>query len=161
MNALKETQQFRMNPRIITHPEDICMFDKGMLKLPHKIRQESILIESYSGSKKTGFLLVMPLFSKSYPKEKQAVFLSNMAYSNRTEAKLLIKEGLMCSWEMGYHVAFTTDTNSFCSDFGFQIISKNFFRPVIPQISLLYSELTWDGIKQISHDLIFPFIVNI
>lgn len=160
MNALVDTQQFRMNPRIISNPEDIFKFDNGMLKLQHENRKESVLIESYSGKEKTGFLLILPLFSRSNPEKKQAVFFSNISCSNRIEAELLIREGLMCSWEMGYHVAFAPDTNSFYGGSEFRKAATNFFYPVTTGIPFVYSELTWDGIKQISHDLIFPFIVN-
>jgi hypothetical protein len=160
MNAIKETRQFRVNPRIVSNPEDIYKFDNSTLKFQHENRKESILIESFSGSEKTGYLLILPLFSKSRPKEKQAVFFSNITYSNSIEAKLLIREGLMCSWEMGYHVAFTSGKNSLYKDSGFQNFSKNFFRSFFPKISLLYSDLTWNGIKQVSRDLIFPIIVS-
>ena len=160
MDTFQVTQQFRMNPRIVTNPKEIVRFDKSYSSISSGIRRETILIESYTGITKTGHLLILPLFSGSSPLEKQAVFLSNLTYSNINEAEKLIREGLMCSWELGYHVAFASDSNSLYKNSGFRNISKNFFSSFPHRAPLLYSELSWNGIKKIAHDLIFPVTEN-
>ena len=145
-----------MNPRVLMNPEDIRKFDDGNVNLYRENRKGAILIESYTGNESTGFLLILPLFSKSKPTKKQAVLFSNLSYTKRDEALMLIREGLMYSWELGYHAAFALETDLLYNESGFMKTPDNLFHQ--DRMSLFFSELSWNGIKRISHDLIFPFM---
>ena len=160
MNTMQVTQHFKVNPRIILNSEKLAQLDESFLKIQSDNKRESVLIESFTGNNQTGHLLILPLFSKSKPKVKQAVLFSNLLYTYPAEAEKLISEGLMCSWELGYHVAFTLDSDSIYRNSMFRNIPRNNFQSFPFRNSLFFSELSWDGLKKVEHDLIFPVIEN-
>ena len=156
MNAVEQSEQFRIKHRSLLNSADISRFNKVAVDNFRNARKEVILIESYTGNELTGHLLVTPLFSRTKPAENQAVFLSNLFYSTNKEADSLIREAKMCSWEMEYHVAFALNTCSFYFENGFHKNTNNAFPLYCKEAPLIYSELSWDGINVLSGDLIFP-----
>jgi hypothetical protein len=156
MKRAIEKQSFTIKPRYLENTGHELDLQKYYPVIRHNAIKEIILIESYTGKRLTGHLLILPLFSKSKPSEKQAVLFSNLTYANHIEAKKIIAEGLMCAWEMGYHVAFTQNLESIIVKSGFIHPEKSHLKLNSVQSQLHYYELSWDGMHKIPDDLIFP-----
>ena len=106
-----------------------------------------------------GSLNISPLFSKSNPKNKQAVLFSKLSFTDLVMMKTLMKEALMLSWEMDYKVAFTSNDFEVYSRVGFQKVQI----PLILAGSsspVYYFDLAWDGIKKLPSDIVFPQKIN-
>jgi len=156
MNTITSSKPFTLIPRVLINPNEICKIDDTLLTVPHLNEKEIILIESYRNTHLSGHIVIKPLDSVSNPSDKQAGFLTDLFYSSPEEGKLLIKEALMRSWELGYRVAFTSIGDSIYLKSGFRKIARKFTHSFNTNLPLLYSELVWNGIKLISDDLIFP-----
>lgn len=160
MNTAQINSQIRVKPRFINNRKEIINFTDRNQHVLFRNRQEAILIESYTEAELTGHLLILPLFSKSRSNKKQGVLMANIDYKSKEEAGLLIREALMCSWELGYHVAFALYQSNLFTENGFNKVPKTQFPAYHFEVPLLYSELSWEGMKQISADLIFPYLLN-
>ena len=157
MNITQNVIEFQTEPFLFSNPENLKNYNENNLHEYYDgYNYEGILIKSYENKKISGFALFLPVISQSKPQTKQAVFLANLVYSNPNEAKKLIREGLMCSWEDGYHVAFVFGENQLYNNLGFQKVSKNFFDSRNNRLSLLMYELSWNGLEMISNDLLLP-----
>ncbi|MBN1185229.1 MAG: hypothetical protein JXB49_23290 [Bacteroidales bacterium] len=102
-----------------------------------------------------GSIKISPLFSISKPTEKQAALFTNLNFTNNENCQKIIKEALKLSWEMGYKVAFTAEYREEYTKAGFQQVDRT-FNGYKKQYPLLFFELSWDGIKKISNNIIFP-----
>lgn len=116
----------------------------------------AIVIRSFYGEDKTGTAIFLPLPSAGDPLKKQAVYLARLTAKENSIAKALLSEGLMCSWEAGYHVAFVLDEKPVYYDAGFQKVSHNFFHRRTNGFPALAFELSWNGLEMIEYDLLLP-----
>ena len=117
----------------------------------------AIVIRSFYGEEMTGLAIFLPLRAAGDPLKKQAVYLARLTAKENNIAKALLREGLMCCWEAGYHVAFVLEEKAVYYDAGFQKISHNFFYRRTNGFPVLAFELSWNGLEMISSDLLLPF----
>ena len=150
------SEKYQIKSRFLFVQENTGDTEQNHTFAKQAFSKESFLIESFSDGKLSGHILILPLFSKSKPHTKQAVLFSDLSYSTISEAKSLIREGLMCSWEIGYKVAITTQCTDIFKVTGFSELPSNIFFSQTISKNFGIIELSWDGIKKLSKDLIFP-----
>jgi len=122
-------------------------------------RGDAYKLEINYGNKQTNSLLLISLLSKSKTSSKPAVIFTEPICSDDDFAKLLIREALMISWEIGYDVAFANSTNKIFLASGFKE-SEKIFALYNYELPLLCAELSWNGIEKIQEDLVFPLSFN-
>jgi hypothetical protein len=135
--------------------------ESNKIEIQNLKTNEIILLRSYMGNHTTGYIIFLPVSSTSKPTKKQAVLLAGLSYSNRETSIVLIREGLMVSWELDYQVAFAPDADPLFYESGFEKNSRNFFQKNENAHPVLTSEISWDGMKSISNDLIYPLKITI
>jgi hypothetical protein len=159
METLQINKQFKLN--ILTdYAFGIIQNPDLGLNAPNLRCDKSLKIELNRGKEIIARLVLTPLISKLGHENHRAIMFEYLNYSGLRAANFIIKEALMLSWEMGYEVAFAnTDIPLFVKS-GFEKVSK-IFTCYNNQQPLFYSELTWNGMKNIPCDLVFPSNINL
>ncbi len=160
MNTSQNTQKFIIKPRLLTFPDEIHTFGITASLADVDAGKGAMLVESYSGDVVSGYLVMMSVYSRSDENKKQAVLFLKLIYSDIEEGRMLIREGLMRSWELDYHVAFARETDPLFVESGFRKVPGNFVRSDVTELPLLFSELSWHGMNELSADLIIPKVTN-
>ena len=71
-------------------------------------------------------------------------------------AEILVREAMMCAWEVGYHALFSFENHPRLIKVGFQPAKKEYFSINLDKYKVSGIELSWNGFEIINKDLILP-----
>ena len=114
------------------------------------------IIVSYTGNIVSGYLVLQPMYSHTGKNSEEAVVFSKIVYASIGEGKMLVREGLMRSWELGNLVAFALDKDPVFMEAGFQKVTSKLIHSEMAGLAVLFKELKWQGMKRISGKLVIP-----
>ena len=71
-------------------------------------------------------------------------------------AELLVREVMMCAWEIGFHVLFSFENHLRLKKIGFHTVEKKYFASNLDKYDVKGIELSWNGFEIINKDLVLP-----
>jgi len=115
-----------------------------------------ISLIAYEEDRLLGHTFLIPLSSQRNLNVVESALVCGVWTLDMDVAELLIKEAIMSAWESGFHAVFSFENHLKLKKAGFAPVRKDFFSIGLSNYDAIGMELSWNGFKIITKDLILP-----